>query len=82
MNKKLTTQEIEKLEKLKSNFDNLVQQIGNIEIQIMNLQLQKEELKMNLQEIKLEEINLGKELEDKYGNGTISLETGEFSPTN
>jgi stress response protein YsnF len=81
MNKKLTTQEIEKLGKLKSNFNNLVQQVGNIEVQIMNLRLQKEELKMNLQEIKLEEISLGKELENKYGSGTISLETGEFSPT-
>tara|TARA_B100000424_G_C22576000_1_gene324386 strand:- start:159 stop:407 length:249 start_codon:yes stop_codon:yes gene_type:complete len=82
MNKKLTQQEITKLEKLKSNFDNLVQQVGNTEIQIMNLKLQKEELKMSLQEVKLKEKNLAKELEDKYGNGTISLETGEFSPTN
>ena len=41
MNKKLTTQEIEKLGKLKSNFNNLVQQVGNIEVQIMNLRLQK-----------------------------------------
>ena len=81
MNKKLTKEEIEKLSKLKLDFDNLIQQLGNIEIQIMNLELSKEELKMKLQEIKKEEINLGKELEDKYGNGTISLEAGEFSPT-
>jgi stress response protein YsnF len=82
MNKKLTKEEITRLSKLKSDYDNLVQQVGNTEIQIMNLKLQKEQLKVSLQKIKEEEINLGKELEDKYGNGTISLETGEFSPTN
>ena len=70
MNKKLTKEEITRLSKLKSDYDNLVQQVGNTEIQIMNLKLQKEQLKVSLQKIKEEEINLGKELEDKYGNGS------------
>ena len=36
---------------------------------------------MEAVEIQKEEIDLAKELEEKYGSGTISLETGEFSPT-
>jgi len=78
---KLEEKEIKQLTDLKLDFDNLVQTIGSIEIQIMNLKLQKEKLKDNLEKIREEETILGKELEEKYGNGTISLETGEFSPS-
>ena len=78
---KLEEKEIKQLTDLKLDFDNLVQTIGSIEIQIMNLKLQKEKLKDNLEKIREEETTLGKELEKKYGNGTISLETGEFSPS-
>jgi len=81
MNKKLTEEEISKLSNLKTEYGNLVQQLGNTEIQIMNLELLKEELKVNLQKIRVEEKSIASELEKKYGNGTISLETGEFSPT-
>jgi hypothetical protein len=31
--------------------------------------------------IQQEELTLAKELEEKYGKGTVSLDTGEFSPT-
>ena len=47
---------------------------------MMSLSLQKEQLKAEFLTIQEEEIKLGKELEEKYGNGTISLENGEFSP--
>ena len=46
----------------------------------MTLNLQKDQLKNNLFQIQQEEIKLGKELEEKYGNGSISLENGEFIP--
>ena len=47
----------------------------------MNLELRRDALKSNLISIQEEEMKLGKELEEKYGNGTISIEKGEFSPT-
>jgi stress response protein YsnF len=80
MNKKLTQEEIENLTNLKLKYRDLIEVIGNTEIQIMNLEFRKEQFKVNLKEIQEEEIRLGKELEEKYGNGTISLENGEFSP--
>ena len=46
----------------------------------MNLQLQKDQIKTNLQQLQQQEAVLAKELEEKYGNGTISLESGEFLP--
>jgi hypothetical protein len=38
-------------------------------------------LKSNLQELQEKELILAKKLEDKYGQGSISLETGEFLPS-
>ena len=48
----------------------------------MDLQLKKEQLKSSLQNLQQQEISIAKELEDKYGQGSISLETGEFLPSN
>jgi len=78
----LTQEEIQKLTELKSQFNELVNVVGNVEIQIMDLQLKKEQLKSNLQNLQQQEISIAKELEDKYGQGSISLETGEFLPSN
>ena len=77
---KLTSEEIQQLTELKTKYNQLVGVIGNIEVQMMSLSLQKEQLKAEFLTIQEEEIKLGKELEEKYGNGTISLENGEFSP--
>jgi stress response protein YsnF len=79
--KVLTKEEIQSLTDLKSKFNQLVRVLGETEIQIMNLDLRKEQLKSDLITIQEEELKIGKELEKKYGNGTISLEKGEFSPT-
>ena len=49
-------------------------------MQIMTFQLKKEQFKLQLQQLQEKEINLAKELESKYGSGTISLETNEFLP--
>ena len=77
----LTEEEINKLKELKQQFSNLVNVIGNTEVQMMDLQLKKEQLKYNLNQIQQQELVLAKELEEKYGQGTISLESGEFFPT-
>jgi len=79
--KVLTKEEIQSLTDLKTKYSQLVNVLGEIEIQKMDLNLRKEQIKSNLISIKEEEIKIGKELEGKYGNGTISLEKGEFSPT-
>jgi predicted nucleic acid-binding Zn-ribbon protein len=78
--KVLTQEEIDKITKLKQQFEDLTGVAGNVEIQIMNLQLQKDQIKTNLQQLQQQEAVLAKELEEKYGNGTISLESGEFLP--
>lgn len=78
--KVLTEEEINKLKELKTQFEKLTDVIGNNEVQIMNLEIRKEQLKNNLYQIQQQELALAKELEEKYGDGTISLESGEFLP--
>ena len=77
---KLTEEEIKKVSDLKIKFNQIVETTGAIEVQIMQLQAQKEELKVSLVDLRKEELVVAKELEEKYGKGTISLDTGEFSP--
>jgi di/tripeptidase len=81
MDKKvLTSEEIQELKELKQGFFDLTSNLGNIEIQIMNLNLKKEQLKSNLIQLQEQEQVLANQLEEKYGKGSISLETGEFLP--
>ena len=81
MDKKvLTSEEIQNIKELKQGFFDLTSNLGNVEIQIMNLNLKKEQLKSNLIQLQEQEQVLANQLEEKYGKGSISLETGEFLP--
>ena len=78
--KKLTEEEVSKLKTLQTQFQELIIAVGDAETQIMEIELRKEKFKSDLIQLKQQESVLVKELEDKYGNGSISLETGEFIP--
>ena len=76
----LTPEEVIQLKELRNNYQELIANVGNAEMQIMTFQLKKEQFKLQLQQLQEKEISLAKELENKYGSGTISLETNEFLP--
>ena len=78
----LTKEEIEKLKNIQANESNLITQFGQLEYQIQTLNLQKENLKNNITSLQTESSNFGKELQDKYGEGTIDVTTGEFIKSN
>jgi predicted RND superfamily exporter protein len=80
-NKVLEKKEISKIQELKSRLEKITEISGVIEVQNYNIQIKKEQLKLSLQGLQQEEANFAKELEEKYGPGTISLETGEFLPS-
>ena len=83
MNEKkvLSQEEISQLKELKETFKNLTEVSGVVEMQNYNIQIKKEQLKLSLQGLQQREADLAKVLEDKYGQGSISLETGEFLPS-
>jgi hypothetical protein len=79
-NKVLTQEEIQSLKTIQTNQLNLVQSLGTIEYQIQLLELDKQSLKVQLQKQVEEETKVAKELQEKYGDGNIDLEKGEFIP--
>jgi hypothetical protein len=79
-NKKLTVEEIEKLSSFQQRAQNLTLEVGNIELSIANLQSRKDELLKTFSSYQQEENTFGQELSQKYGNGMIDLEKGEFIP--
>jgi len=72
-NKKLTQEEIDKLVELQSKNRAVLIELGGLEAS-------KLQLYGYYNQLKEEERNLGKELSEKYGDGTIDLEKGEFIP--
>lgn len=76
--KKLTQEEVTILKEIQDQNFNLIEQFGQIEMQIQILELQKSNLKQTLSDLKAKETELGTQLQNKYGNGRINLETNEF----
>jgi uncharacterized protein YnzC (UPF0291/DUF896 family) len=77
---KLTEEEITQLTELQNNYNQVVKAIGGIETQLWILEQRKTSLKEQFANVQQIESEIGKTLEDKYGNGTISLEEGKFFP--
>ena len=74
----LEQEELQQLKKLNEERADIVTKFGAIEVEIQNLKLQKEMLTKNLQELVKRSETLGQELQEKYGEGNINIETGEF----
>jgi hypothetical protein len=76
--KVLTPEELQLLRDLDAKQINAINTLGKIEYQLILLETQKQTLKKQIEEIELENSRLGKILTEKYGNGDLSLETGEI----
>jgi len=76
--KVLTQEEITQLKAVQQERYSLVDKFGTIEIQFQELELAKQKIKLEYENLKQKEEVLGKQLQAKYGDGTINLEKGEF----
>jgi len=76
----LTQEEIQSLKTIQSNQSLLIEQLGLLEYRILFLEKEKQKLKQTLQKQLEEEELIGKQLQQKYGDGSIDLEKGEFIP--
>ena len=77
--KVLTQDELQQIKDIQQDKSVLVEQFGIIEYSIQDLEQQKQSLKSALSDLKQKEIDLGKILQEKYGDGTINVEKGEFT---
>jgi hypothetical protein len=79
--KKLTKKEIEALKEIQQKNNAIVNEFGNMEIAKMQIEARKAEIVKFYNELKEEEAELGKTLSEKYGVGSINIESGEFIPS-
>ena len=79
-NTKLTVEEVEKLQEIQQKNAAVASELGNLEITKLQVEARKAEVVEFFNKLKEEEQAFGKELSEKYGNGSIDLENGEFIP--
>lgn len=77
---KLAQEELEKLVDLQRKSAGVTQEFGNLEIMKLQMEARKDELVAFYNQLKEDERTFGKELSEKYGDGTINIEKGEFIP--
>jgi len=75
---KLTQEEISQLQEVRQQSQALVLELGNLELAKIQLENRYDELVEFYDDLKNRERELGKTLSDKYGDGTIDIEKGEF----
>jgi len=68
--KKLTAEELQTVKDIRQEYTNLAYALGDLE-------LQKATLLENQKELISKEKQIAKQLQEKYGQGAIDLETGE-----
>ncbi len=76
--KVLTQEEVQNLKDVRERRIQITENFGVLESRIQEFQLQKEILKQELKNLIEQETQLGGALQQKYGNGSIDLEKGEF----
>jgi len=81
-NKKLSNKELQELKDYQEKINLIVISLGKLDLQISSLKRDHEKLVKDYQEIEKSQYETAKSLQDKYGEGNINLENGEFTPTN
>jgi seryl-tRNA synthetase len=71
---KLQESELERIKSTQGDITNLTYSLGQLEIQ-------KSSILVEIDKVQARQNELGKELNDKYGEGNINLETGELTLT-
>jgi hypothetical protein len=79
-NQKLTQEELNKIAELQEKNRAIVNEFGEIRLIEINLKRRSDNAEKFLTELREEENAFGKELSEKYGDGTVDLQSGEFVP--
>ena len=84
---KFTKEELDQITKLRDDNTQKISEFGQVELEILltnqrkeTLERTKEDLQNQYIALQEQERTLVKELNDKYGTGTVDLESGEFVP--
>lgn len=79
-NKKLSEEELQQINELRTDFANVFANIGSVQSRIKELEEENEISYVSLKEIQQREADLFEKLKTSYGEGSVDLITGEFKP--
>ena len=74
----LSKEEIQQLSSLQEQQNDFVIQLGQVEYQKLLLNKQENSIKQQIENFEENQTKLAQQLEEKYGKGTVNLESGEF----
>jgi uncharacterized membrane protein len=77
--KKLTEEELQQVKTIKSEYTNLALTLGELELQKIDIEENKKQLISTYAQLIEKETSIAKTLTEKYGDGTINMETGEVN---
>ena len=79
-NQKLTQEELQTIAELQQKNNAVVSELGQVELAKMSIDARRANAEAYLTDLRKEEEEFGKTLSEKYGAGSIDLESGEFVP--
>ena len=74
-------EELKEIKDLRLSLDTITFQLGRISIEKIKLEETKNLLKNQLKDLEKKEASIAKKLTNKYGKGSIDIETGTFIPS-
>ena len=78
---KFTEEEVQSLQNLQRTYQQITLAFGQLAVSKLALEERDANLKNELADTKNKENELAKSLTEKYGKGSLNIETGEFTPT-
>ena len=78
---KFTEEEVQSLQNLQRTYQQITLAFGQLAVSKLALEERDANLKNALADTKNKENELAKSLTEKYGKGSLNIETGEFTPT-
>ena len=78
--KKFTEEEINTLKSFQSRMEQVITSLGRVNYSRVKLDDQENVLKDEIKKIEKEEQELAQTLTNKYGKGSLDIETGTFTP--
>ena len=79
---KFSKEELGKISDLQLSMNQITTAFGQLKMSEIQIEKQTKYLDSELKKLREEEQKIAKELSNKYGRGSLNIETGEFTPSN
>ena len=76
---KLQEEELQELRDIETKNNQIIVGLGVLDLDIESLREKRNKLREDFKNLKIRQGKSGEDLQEKYGEGNINLETGEFT---